>query len=120
MASSKEEKTIFYKFANGVEMKGSFEQIAATAKMFGEKIDGTKVDISSLPSGYYPSESKGLIKISDMSDYHIRRALLKRAKEYFGTIYNADDNNSVFLNKFVSLSDDSLIIALYNELAKRK
>jgi MarR-like DNA-binding transcriptional regulator SgrR of sgrS sRNA len=70
--------------------------------------------------GYYPSESKGLVKISSMNDYHIRRALLKRSKDYFTEIFDKDDTNTVFLKKFAKMTEDQIVVDLYTELAGRK
>lgn len=106
---------IKHKFENGLEVSGTFEQLEAVAKSMGLKLTGIK----SCPSGYYPSASKGLVKISDMNDYHIRRALLKRSKDYFAEVYNREDTNEVFLKKFVNLTSDQVIIDFVNELSKR-
>lgn len=120
MTSSKETSKISYTFSNGVEIKGTLEQIAKAASSFGEKVDFKKIDITSVPRGYYPSETKGLVKISEMNDYHIRRALLKRAKEYFGEIYHADDSNAQFLAKFMNLAEDAIVFDLFKEISSRK
>ena len=102
-------------FSNGVKVTGTIEQLETIAKAMGMKLEGIK-DLK----GYYPSESKGLVKISEMNDYHIRRALLKRSKDYFTEIYDKDDTNSEFLKKFTSLANDQIIVDLFNELYKRK
>ena len=117
---STEPKALSYTFSNGVEMKGSFEQIQKAAEAFKEKIDFKKLDLSAAPRGYYPSETKGLVKISEMNDYHIRRALLNRAKYYFTGIYDSEDTNKQFLEKFTALVDDGIVYDLYSELIKRK
>jgi hypothetical protein len=110
---------INYKFSTGLEVNGTVDEIATIAKSLGLTVDYTKFD-GKIPKGYYPSESKGLVKISEMTDYHIRRALLKRAKDYLSTVYEAKETNKKFLEKFLSLAADPTIEALFNELQKRK
>jgi predicted amino acid racemase len=67
-------------FENGVKVSGTLEQLETIAKAMGLKLVGIKTEYT---RGFYSSESKGLIKISSMNEYHIRRALLKRSKDYF-------------------------------------
>jgi hypothetical protein len=112
---------ITHKFASGLEVSGTFEEIAAVATALGQKLDLTELYKKNGEhiSGYYPSESKGLIKITDMQDFHIRRALLKRAKEYYSNVFDAKDENEKFLMKFVALVDDRLVKELFLELQKR-
>jgi hypothetical protein len=112
---------ITHKFASGLEVSGTFEEIAAVATALGQKLDLTELYKKNGEhiSGYYPSESKGLIKITDMQDFHIRRALLKRAKEYYSNVFDAKDENEKFLMKFVALVDDRLVRELFLELQKR-
>ena len=109
---------INYKFPSGLEVNGTMEEILAIAKTLKVEVDFTK--LGKIPAGYYPSESKGLIKISEMSIYHLRRALLKRAKDYFTEIYDAADTNETFLKKFTGLTDDRIVIDLFLEIQKRK
>lgn len=109
---------ITYKFKDGTEVTGTIEKIETMAKAIGEKID--YVAIGKTPRGYYPSESKGLTKISDMNEYHLRRALLKRGKDYLAEIYDAAEPIPTFLKKFTELADDQIIEDLYLELNKRK
>ena len=112
---------ITHKFASGLEVSGTFEEIAAVATALGQKLDLTELYKKNGEhiSGYYPSESKGLIKIADMQDFHIRRALLKRAKEYYSNVFDSKDENEKFLMKFVALVDDRLVKELFLELQKR-
>lgn len=116
-AASMTEAKIEHTFENGVKVTATFEQLESIAGAMGLKLVGVKA-----PSmkGYYPSESKGLVKISSMNDYHIRRALLKRSKDYFTEIFDKDDSNTSFLKKFTGLVDDQLVADLYVELSKRK
>ena len=108
---------IKYTFPSGLEVNGTIEEIEKIAKSLGVKVDYRSVGL--VPRGYYPSESRGLTKISDMSDFHIRRALLKRSKDYFASIFEASDSNKVFLGKFLNLTEDSIIQDLFGELKKR-
>jgi hypothetical protein len=110
---------INYKFSTGLEVNGTVDEVAAIAKSLGLTIDATKFG-GKVPKGYYPSESKGLIQIKEMKDYHIRRALLKRAKDYLSTVYEAKETNKKFLEKFLSLATDPIIEDLFTELEKRK
>jgi hypothetical protein len=108
---------IKYTFPSGLEVIGSIDEIEKIAKTMGVKLD-YKV-VGTVPRGYYPSESRGLTKISSMSDFHIRRALLKRSKDYFSAVYEASDSNKVFLGKFLNLTEDSIIQDLFSELKNR-
>lgn len=111
-------KKISYKFPTGLEVSGSIEEIEKIAKSLGLKVDYKKLG-DEIPRGYYRSESKGLVKVSDMSDYHIRRALLKRAKDYLSTVYEAKETNKKFLAKFLDLASDPTVEDLFTELQKR-
>lgn len=112
-------KIITYTFSSGVEIKGTPDQIIKVAEKLGEKLDFKKLPTGFTPRNYYMSETRGLVKITDMSDYHIRRALLKRAKEYLSAVYDANDANEKFLFKFRMLVEDHIVVDLYTELAKR-
>lgn len=107
---------VTYKFPDGTKFTGTYDQLEKVATTLGHKIAG----ISRIPKGYYMSESKGLVKITSMNDHHIRRALLKRTKDYFAGLYAKDDSNTSFLTKFTKLTDDSVVVELYNELSKRR
>lgn len=110
-------ETFEYMFDNGMKINGTLDQIekvAATMKL--------KINYKSLgcrPVGFYPSTTKGMIKISEMNDYHLRRALLKEAKEYYGDMYDPKDNNKDFLVKFTGMAENPLVIELFTELSKR-
>jgi len=108
---------IKYTFSTGLEVTGTLEEIDAIAKSLKLKLDYGV--IGKVPKGYYPSESKGLSKISEMNAHWLRRAILKRAKDYFAEIYNPDDTSAQFLTKFVNLSDDQIINDLFNEIKAR-
>lgn len=76
---------ISYKFPDGTEVTGTLDQLTTIANALGVKL---AISGSSVPRGYYPSESKGIVKISDMNDFHIRRALLKRSKDYSAEVFD--------------------------------
>lgn len=107
---------IKHKFPDGTEVTGTFEQLTAIAKALGCKL----VSVKGSARGFYPSESKGLVKISEMNDYHVRRALIKRSKDYFTEVFDKNDTNTQFLKKYTGLTDDSIIVDLFSELQKRK
>ena len=107
-------KTYEHTFSNGSKFTGTFEQLEKVAIVLGEKLI-----LTSAPRGFYPSESKGVIEISKMNDYHIRRALLKRSKDYFAGMWSKDDTNKVFLQKFTTLVEDPIIVDLFKELSTR-
>ena len=108
---------IKYEFPSGLEVDGSIEELEKIASALGVKLDYTR--IGRIPRGYYPSESRGLTKIEGMYEYHLRRALLKRSKDYFGTIFVPEDDTQTFLKKFVALTDDTIVLDIFNELNKR-
>jgi len=113
---------INHKFENGLEVTGTLEEIVTIAKTLGLKFDVTKflaVNGGSL-KGYYNSTSRGVIRIDSMTDVHLRRALLKRARIFYSEIFDSKDTNKQFQKKFISLTNDRLICELYNELALRK
>lgn len=108
---------IKYTFSTGLEVTGTIEELETIAKSLKLKLDYS--GIGKVPKGYYPSDSKGLTKISDMNAHWLRRAILKRAKDYFAEIYKPDDTKKEFLNKFVALSEDQIIQDLFDEIQKR-
>lgn len=116
-----DKKTITYKFPSGAEVTGTLEEIVEIAKALKTTVDFSKIDLTkvTVPKGYYPSESKGLIKVSDMGEWHLRRALLKRAKEYYAEMFDPKDTLEQFLNKFTLLSEDQIITDLFTEIKKK-
>jgi hypothetical protein len=106
-----------YKFNSGAEFDGTFEQLLQVADALHEKIETTK--LPSIPPGYYNSKSLGLIKISEMKDPHIRRALAKIARTYYENLYISSDTNKQFLSKFVNMPDCESVSELYAELERR-
>ena len=108
---------IKYTFPSGLEVIGTVTELETIAKSLGQKLDYNVLGI--VPKGFYPSESKGLTKISDMNPHWLRRALLRRAKDYLAEIYVASDTREVFLQKFINLSEDQIVFDLFNEINKR-
>jgi len=116
------EKTekITYKFSTGLEVTGTIEEIEAVAKSLKLSVDYKTLDLKKVPRGFYPSESKGLTKISSMNEHWLRRALLKRSKDYLGEIFNPEDSIETFLKKFMLLSEDPIVVDLFSELNERR
>lgn len=104
-----------YVFEDGTKFSGSIEDLEKTATALGRKVTGMTV----VPRGYYMSESKGLVKISSMHDFHLRRALASATKKYYAGIYAADESNKEFLRKYSSLDKDPVVADLFAELHKR-
>jgi len=109
---------IKYTFPSGLEVNGSLPELEKIAASLGEKLDYIKIGI--IPRGYYPSTSKGLIRISEMNDFHLRRALLKVTTEKVAAVYKPTDSNLEFLKKFLEVTDDNLIEDLFEELRNRE
>lgn len=107
-----------YSFKSGAKVTSTIDELNKIAKALGEELDFSK--FGNRPTGYYPSESSGLIKISEMNDYHIRRALLKVTKEFFSKVIVSGDSNSEFLNRYLGAENDPLIYELFIELSNRK
>ncbi len=117
VAAKSTEKSIEYTFENGLKISGTIDQIETVASSMGLKLNYKS--IGHRPVGMYPSATKGLVRISTMNDYHLRRALLKHAKDYYAEVFQATDSNKQFLTKFTGLADDSLVVDLFTELSKR-
>jgi len=111
-------KKFKYTFKSGSEVNATLPELEKIAKSLGEKLDYKALGVT--PRGYYASESRGFTKISDMNEYHIRRALLKTAKEYFAALGN-DLTTPVgtFLIQFTNLAEDPTVQDLYTELSRR-
>lgn len=115
VAAVKKTAMLDYVFPDGTKFTGTLKQLETVAAALGHRID---LDVA--PRGYYKSESKGIVKISEMNDFHIRRALLKRSKDYYTEVFKADDTNAQFLKKYTGLTEDAVVIDLFTELSKRK
>lgn len=110
---------IKYKFANGVTITGSAEQVLEYAKLIGEVVDPKNLG-DAIPRGYYDSKTKGLLKISEMADFHIVNALNKLCVDYYSSLKPTKDLDlKEYLKKFVGLTDDPEIEDLYTELVNR-
>lgn len=107
-----------YTLKSGVTVEGTLEQIMATAKKLGEKVNvGT---LGKLPKGYYLSDTRGVIKIADMETVHIKNSLLKRTKSYYEALSKEKGlANPAFVKKFTSLVEDEQVQELFAELVKR-
>lgn len=103
-----------YKFKNGTVATGTVEQIKAIADILGEALEG----IEEIPVGWYPSSTKGLIRIADMNEKHIKNAINKIAYTYYLEIGKSDDTEE-YLKKFVALAELPKLQELFNELIKR-
>lgn len=71
------------------------------------------------PKGYFLSARKGLIKLSSMNQYHLKRALIKRQRELLSEIYRPEDSSEEFLLKLRSISRDKILNSLKREIKKR-
>jgi len=76
-------------------------------------------ETTKIPRGHYLSERKGLIKLSSMNEYHIRRAIIKRQRDLLEQVYNPEETPEQFFHKMRSVSRDRIINALKRELRKR-
>lgn len=108
-----------YQFKNGAKVEGTLDQILTIAKTLSETVDLKKIE-GGTPKGYYPSETKGIIKISEMHATHIKNALLKESKSYYVNLGKEKINDKEFLNKYIALGDQPLVVELVSELIKRK
>ncbi len=106
-----------YKFKNGSSINGNVAQIMEVAKILGEEVDAAQLGI--IPKGYYMSETKGLIKISDMNPLHIKNALTKATYTYFQNIGKEKISLKEYLQKFLAFTDSEQIVDLFEELVKQ-
>ena len=108
-------KIVEYSFKDGTTIKGTMEDIINFARIKGEPINFLG---DYAPEGYYNSESKGLIKISEMNPVHIKNALNKVAFTYFKELGKAPLSNKQYCRKFTELATlpkvQELFEALYN------
>lgn len=107
-----------YKFKNGAEVTGTIDQILSVAKGLGETVNLD--NLSHVPRGYYKSSTKGVLKISDMHNTHIRSALLKMSRQHFeGMAARTAMTNLDFCKNYLALGENPIVEDLFNELAKR-
>lgn len=108
---------VTYTFKNGTIVKGTVEQILAVANILKET-----VDLSKLPRepGYYKSASKGLVKISQMNDIHLKNALCKSIKNFYEKLAAAPYTDlATFEAMSTSLAADPVVSDLYKEVTAR-
>lgn len=93
---------------NGVKMEGTSDQLAAIARSLGVSLnDGI----------YYVSSSRGLIRIEDMDDNHLRNAMLKMYREW---VENLKVLHGADLARAIRDGiTDKTWIGLYTEFVKR-
>lgn len=104
-----------YTFKNGTVVNGTLEQILQVAEILGEKVD----NLEEIPSGYYPSSSRGLVRIEDMNEVHIKNAINKIAYTYYQNLGKEDIDIGEYCARFVLLAEEPKLQELYGELLKR-
>lgn len=97
--------------SNGVTVKGTFSQIQAIARTFGIQAPFHGDGI------HYHSSSKGLLKIKNMDDRHLRNAALKLYREWVNTLSTATDTE--LLKGLRAGPQDPTYLALASELMFR-
>lgn len=107
---------MIYMFPTGLKVEGTFDEVLSVANAMGFKIEG---DFPA-PTGYYRSETKGLVKISEMDSIHLRNSLKKLARDYYSTKTSNDMTNAEFLEFFAKMAEDAKICELWQELYNRK
>jgi hypothetical protein len=108
-----------YKFKNGAQITGTVEQIVSFGAILKEKVDLLKIK-GGVPQGYYNSSSKGLIKITDMHDTHLRNSIVKASISALNDLQNSKTlSNKQFLNRWTTSGNSVKITELVNELTKR-
>lgn len=106
-----------YTFTNGLTVKGTYEQIAAVATSLK-----LPLDLSKLPfvPGYYKSGSRGLIKVTDMADAHLKNALCKAMRSFYERLSAKKyDTLRTFAKEFEALDLDATLTMLHAELQRR-
>lgn len=108
-------KSFKHKFPNGSEFTGTLDELSKVAIALKQPLIG----IEDLPRGYYTSSTDGIVKISNMHSFHIRRALLKATNDYMKKVFDAEDTNTKFIEKYAGIINDTLIQDFLNELVAR-
>lgn len=111
-------KSYDYTFANGLKASGTISVLEDTARKLGFVLDYKVLGVR--PRGFYPSVSKGLIKIANMHEFHVRQAINKRVKDYLTEKCNKDVTNKQYVSNFMSMADDEVLIDLFADLQTRK
>jgi len=81
-----------------------------------------KLEKGKAPEGYYPSASKGLIKIKEMATAHIANALIKIYREWIGRLKIGNyANPAEFIDVLQDgFADEPYVKPLFAELYRRK
>ena len=95
--------------ANGMTIEGTESQVLAAAKALGQSVGNDGV--------YYNSTSRGLVRIVDMDNNHLRNALLKVYREWVASL--SGQSNTVVLNALRNGPSDKTFIALVAEFSRR-
>lgn len=96
---------------NGMIVEGTFDQVSAVARQFGETV---KFEGDGL---HYNSASKGLITIASMDTQHLRHALIKRYGIFVEGLKQLTNDR---LAAEISNPSDKTLIGLMAELSRRK
>lgn len=96
---------------NGMVVEGTFEQVSAVARQFGETVAFQGDGI------HYDSSSKGLIRISTMDTQHLRHALLKRYADFVNNLKGLENDR---IAAEISNPSDKTLVGLMAELSRRK
>lgn len=94
---------------NGVTMNGTPEQIAAIARQLGVEVGNDGV--------YYLSSSRGLIRITDMQDEHLKRTIAKRTRDWAVNLSNLD--GAAFIREVTNGTRDVTTLAMVREYTSR-
>jgi hypothetical protein len=93
---------------NGVKMEGSLEQIATIARTLGVTLGNDGV--------FYMSNSRGLIRITDMTEQHLVRAIAKRTREWAAALDTSDSIK--FVREVTNGTRDVTTLAMMNALTQ--
>jgi len=118
-----EKVVLEYTFQDGLKVSGSLEQILSIGQLKKEVVNLQQiagVDGVSI-SGYYNSKTKGLIKISDMNNVHLMNSFCYSARTLYEKLSKKTKELSCsdFVKEIQTLSSDSLLTDLANEINKR-
>lgn len=92
--------------ANGLWLEGTASQLVEAATKLGQALgnDGT----------YYLSQSRGLIRIDQMDQQHVRNALLKLHREWVSTLTTLNDRQ--LSNALTTGNQNATFLALVRRL----
>lgn len=98
---------------NGITVEGTLDQINSVRKTFG-------YDALFSPDGvHYKSQSRGVIKIADMNDTHIKNAIRKIWANAISSI-DTTVSNQEFITTLNKPATDLTLIGLLAELISRR